>query len=74
MIFKLVFATNTILLCSFLLFLITDLYYSIPEVIAQIFNLSAELGISTGIPTKEVKEEVETHSVIAESKITNCLM
>ena len=32
------FADNTILLCFFFLFLIIDLYFLIPSVIAQIFN------------------------------------
>ena len=34
----------------------------------QIFNPTAELGIPTGIPTKEAKAEMETHSVTVETK------
>lgn len=31
-------------------------------VIAQVFIPLAQLAIPTGIPTKEAKEEIETHS------------
>ena len=65
MLFNLDFANNTILTCFFFFFLITDLYFSIPAVIAQIFNLVAELVIPLGIPSKEAK-------VIAEAKIGKC--
>ena len=51
-----------------LFFLIIDLYFLIPTVIAQIFNLIAELVISIEISTKETKEEMETHPVIVENK------
>ena len=51
-----------------LFFLIIDLYFLIPTVIAQIFNPIAELVISIEIPTKETKEEMETHPVIVENK------
>ena len=56
MVFNLVFAKNTILSCF--LFLIVDLYFSIPTVAAQVFNPTAELGMPTGIPTKEEKAEI----------------
>ena len=36
----------------FSLFLIADLHFLIPAVIAQIFNPAAELVIPMGIPTK----------------------
>ena len=50
------FASNTISSCFlFVLFLIVDLYFLIPVVIAQIFNPSAELAMLIGIPTKEGK-------------------
>ena len=50
-------------------FLIIDLYLLIPAVLAQTFNLIAELAISIGIPTKEAKAETEIHLVTAEAKI-----
>ena len=49
-----------------------DLCFLIPAVIAQIFNLIAELVIPIGIPTKEAKAEMETHPVIVEAKIRKC--
>ena len=58
MLFKLVFAKNTILLCFF--FLIIDLYGLILTGIAQIFNPKAELVIAIGIPAKEAKTEIKT--------------
>ena len=66
MLFTLDFANNTILSCFFFFFLIIDLYFLIPAVIAQIFNSIAELMIPIGIPTKEPKAEIETHPVIVE--------
>ena len=47
----------------FFFFLFIDIYFLIPAVIAQIFNPIAEVTIPIGIPTKEVKEEIETHPV-----------
>ena len=35
----------------------------------QIFIVTVELEISTGIPTKEAKAEMETHPVTVEAKI-----
>ena len=55
-----------------LLFLIIDLYFLIPAVIAKVFNLRAELAMHIGIPTKEEKAEIETHSLTAETKISKC--
>ena len=54
--------------------LIIDLYFSIPAIIAQIFISTAELLIPVGIPTKEAKEKLETHPLIAETKIRKCSM
>ena len=54
------------------LFLIIDLYFLIPTVIAKIFNPIAELVIPKGIPNKEAKEEIEIHPVIVEAKIRKC--
>ena len=56
----------------FYFFLIIDLCFLIPAVIAQIFNPIAELVISIGIPTKETKAEIEMHPVISENKIRKC--
>ena len=46
----------------FLFFLIIDLYFLFPAVIAQIFNPIAKLVIPTGIPTKEKKQKWNTSS------------
>ena len=51
--FNLDFASNTIELCFSFLFLIIDLWFLIPLVIAQIFNPIAELLIPIGIPIKQ---------------------
>ena len=40
-------------------FLIIDLCFLVPAVIAQIFNPTAEFAIPIEIPTKEVKVEIE---------------
>ena len=55
-------------------FLIIDLYFLIPAVIAQIFNSIAELVIPTGIRSNEAKTEIEIHAVIVEGKIRTCSM
>ena len=67
MLFNLDFANNIILLCFF--FLIIDLYFLIPAVIAHIFNPIAELVIPLGIPIREAKAEIEIHLVNVEAKI-----
>ena len=67
MLFNLVFASNTILSCFF--FLIIDLYFLITGFITQIFIPIAELGTPASIPTKEAKQEIETHPVPVETKI-----
>ena len=71
MLFNLDFANYIILSCFFLFFLFIDLNFIIPAVVTQIFNPVAELVIPIGIPTKEAKAEMETHSVIAEIKISD---
>ena len=43
----------------FFFFLVIDLYFLIPTVIAQIFNPIAELVIPIGILVKEAKVEME---------------
>ena len=65
MLFNLEFANNTILSRFFFIFLIIDLYFLVPAVIADIV-------ISIGIPSKETKAEIEIHPVIAEAKIRKC--
>ena len=65
---------NKILSCLFLIFLIIDLYLLIPAVIAQIFDPIAELVIPIEIWTKETKAEIETHPVIAGTKIRKCFV
>ena len=72
MLFNLDFVDNATLSCFFFFFLIIDLYFLIPEVIAQIFNQIAELLILLGILTKEQKVEMEAHLVIVEAKIRKC--
>ena len=57
LLFNLAFANKTIF-ALFSFFLIIDLYFLIPAVIAKIYNPIAELVISVGIPTKETKAEM----------------
>ena len=59
MLFNFGLANNTILSCFLFFFLIIDLYFLIPAVIAQIFNPIAELLIHIRIPTKEAKAEIQ---------------
>ena len=54
MLFKLDFANDTV---SRFFFLIIDVYFLIPAVIAQIFNPIAELVIPMKIPIKEKKQK-----------------
>ena len=57
--FNLDFTNNTILSCFVFFFFTIDLYFLVPAVIAQIFNLIADLAVHIGIPVKEVKAEIE---------------
>ena len=59
MLFNFGLAKNTILSCFLFFFLIIDLYFLIPAVIAQIFNPIVELLIHIRIPTKEAKAEIQ---------------
>ena len=59
---------NTILLCFFYNFLIIELYFLIPVVIAQSFNPTTKLVFHIEIPIKEVKAKIEIHPVIIEAK------
>ena len=36
------------------------------------FNPTAEIVIPIGMPTNEAKTEIETHPVIAETRISDC--
>ena len=47
----------------------TDIFFLIPTIIAQVFNSLAELVIRIRMPTKEEKEEIEIHPVIVEDRI-----
>ena len=67
--FNLDFANNTAY-HAFSIFLFIDLYFLISAVITQICNPIAELVIPIGIPTKEKKAEIETHSVIVEITVS----
>ena len=70
--FDLVFASNTILSCFFFFFLIIDLKFLPPAVIADIFIATAELAMFIGIATKVAKAEIETYPVTVEAKISKC--
>ena len=69
MLFNLDFANNTILSCFLFFFWTIELYFLIASVISQFFNPIAKLVTPKGIPNKEAKIEMETHSVILESTI-----
>ena len=43
-----------------------------PAVIAHIFNPIAKLVVSIAISSKEVKTEVEIHSLTVEPKLSKC--
>ena len=68
MLYNLVISNHAILSCFLFFFLIVGLYVLIPAVIAQIFNLIAELVISKGISSKETKAEREIHPVTKKAK------
>ena len=70
--FNLDYANNTILSCSFFFFLVIDIYFLIPVVVAQIFNPIAELAIPIEMPIKEEKVENQIDPVIVETKIRKC--
>ena len=56
----------------FFSFLINWLIFFIPAITGQIFNSFAALVTPIGIPSKEIKAEMETHPVIVETKIRKC--
>ena len=51
-----------------------DLYISITPVITQIFYPIAELVFPIGIPTKEAKAEMKTHSLTVKILKSKCLI
>ena len=53
-------------------FFMIELYFLIPAVIAQLFNPTAELVMSTAMASNEVNSEIETHPLIAETKPRKC--
>ena len=59
--FNLDFANDHVWSWFFLFFFISDLYFLIPAVITQSFDLVSELVIPIGIPIKEIKVEMETY-------------
>ena len=65
---------NTILSC-FLSFssLLTYTFYFL-QLSQKFFKATAELAIHIGIPTNELKVEIETQLVIAETQIKECSM
>ena len=67
-VFILVFTNSTNLSCFFFFFLITDLNFSIPAVIPQIFNPTAELASPTRTETNEQNVEIETEPLTAKTK------
>ena len=60
MLFNLSFANNIILSCFFFFFLINDLYFLVPSVIAQICIPTAEPEIPTKTVNNEANAEIET--------------
>ena len=59
MLFNLDFAKSTISSCFFFYFLVIDIYFLIPAVMAQIFNTTAELVFPITMPTKLQKQKWE---------------
>ena len=52
--------------------MIIDFYFVVLAVINQLFNPTVKLVTPTGIPMTELKEEIKTHSAIAEATISKC--
>ena len=66
------FSLFDLLSCFFFFFLIIDLKFLPPAVIADIFIATAELAMFIGIATKVAKAEIETYPVTVEAKISKC--
>ena len=71
MVFNLVAANNTIWSCFFFFFLAIDLNFLIPAV-KYCRTPTTELAFLIQITTKEVKVEIDKHSVRAEAKRGKC--
>ena len=71
MLFSLGFANISLWSYFLFSFLIFDLYFLIPAVIAEHFSpiILVDLAILIGIPSKEAKAEIEMYQVIEEAKI-----
>ena len=73
MLFNLDFANNTVLSCfvffCYYLFIIINLRFLIPAVIAKISNHIAEVEIRIEISSKKAKAEIEMHPVTSTTKI-----
>ena len=54
------------------LFYCIYLYFLIPVVVSQNFNHTAEITISTEIPTEKAKADIEKHPVHVKAKINQC--
>ena len=50
----------------------TNLYFLILAMTAQVFISTAELAIPTGTPTNEANTKIKTHPVTAETKTRKC--
>ena len=74
MLFSLDFANRAALSCFSFFFLIIDLQFLVNAVIVQIVNHIAGIVIPIGIPSKEVKSEIERLPVITEAKIRKSLV
>ena len=57
----------------FLVSLIIDYHFLFPAHITDILNLTAELVIPAGIPTKEPQGEIKAQPVTVETSIRKCL-
>ena len=71
LVFNLGFANN-IFYNVFLFFLIVNLYFLIPVVIAPISYPTVRLVIPVGTPTKQAKSEIGKHPVTTEVKTGKC--
>ena len=72
LLFNLDFANNTILSCFAFFFLIIDLYFLIPAVIAKCFNHTANFAMSIRILFKEAKAEIGTDLATTKAKLSKC--
>ena len=69
-VFNLLFL-KTLFYCFFLVFLLIDLYFLIPKIVAWIFNRTAELAIPAGAPTSETNVEMQCRNTTTDSRNEN---